>query len=166
MSELFAPVCSITTTQRRRFFWAAWWTKPPARAPFVKPDASDGGAPSREVALAAAEARAGTRLVLVDAGWAKAWMRVLRGQAPWPSSSSVPGRAVERRSEDAPASIYDVLGVPRSATLAELKAAFRARALTAHPDHGGSDEAFRALVRAFREAEKRAKRPRPRRRPE
>lgn len=164
MSELFAPVCSIATTQRRRFFWAAWWSGPPEHIPFRKPDASDGGAPTREAALAAAKARAGFDLVVVDSLWARAWMRVLRGQAPWPSRASQTPRA-EIAASSPPGSIWAILGVARNATLADVKAAYRKRALETHPDHGGDAEEFKRVVRAYREAQKRLAKPKRRRAP-
>lgn len=39
----------------------------------------------------------------------------------------------------------DVLGLPRSASTAQIREAFRAKARTAHPDKGGSDAAMAAL---------------------
>lgn len=177
VSELFAPVCSITITKRRRYFWAAWWSGPPAHVPFRKPDAEGGGAATREEALAAAEERAGVRLVEIDPLWARAWIRILRGEPAWPSRASREprgGRAT-RAAPDAGApaagaetagevaSVWEVLGVGRDVTEQELKAAYRKRALETHPDHGGDDEAFRRVVRAYAEAQRRLKRPRPRR---
>jgi hypothetical protein len=164
VSELFAPLCSITTTKRRRFFWAAWWVGPPVRIPFKRPDASDGGASTLEEALANAEQRAGQRLVLVDPLWARAWIRILRGEPPWPTRASREprGAASERGSTDE-TSIWAMLGVTRNVTESELKAAYRTRALETHPDHGGDPESFRRIVRAYAEAQRRLKKPRPRR---
>lgn len=79
MSDLFAPVCSIAPTKRRRFLWAAWWTGAPARDPFRKPDASSGGARTREEARLEAERAAGRSLVEIEPRWARAWARVLLG---------------------------------------------------------------------------------------
>ena len=45
--------------------------------------------------------------------------------------------------------LYAVLGVDRTATAAELTAAYRRRARTTHPDAGGDDLAFRAISRAY-----------------
>jgi hypothetical protein len=42
----------------------------------------------------------------------------------------------------------EILGLSGMPTIEEINAAFRRRALTRHPDHGGSDEAFRKLVAA------------------
>lgn len=162
MSQLFAPVCSITTTKRRRFFWAAWWSGPPVRIPFKKPDASDGGAATREEALAAAEERAGVKLTEVDPLWARAWIRILRGEPAWPSKAS----REPRRAPSSPStteSIWHVLGVSRDVTEAELKAAYRRRALATHPDRGGDDETFRRVLAAYEEAKRRLRKPRPRR---
>lgn len=169
MSTLFAPACAITATRRRRFLWAAWWTAPPTRDPFRKPDAFEGGARTREEALASAERAAGVQLVEIDGRWARAWGRILVGRAPWgptrerddEHASAADGGGVRA---DAPRdSIWAILGVTSQATEAELKRAFRARALETHPDHGGTADAFRAVTRAYDEARKRAARPRKRR---
>ena len=42
-----------------------------------------------------------------------------------------------------------MLGLSAGASLPEIKAAFRERALTTHPDHGGDADEFRALYRAY-----------------
>lgn len=166
MTELFAPVVSITTTKRRRFFWAAWWTGPPARVPFKRPDASDGGAETYEAAIAAATSRAGASLTVTDALWARAWMRILRGQDPFPSRASREPAAPRPRAESVPAgaaapgSIWELLGVTEYASLGDLKAAFRKRAAVLHPDQGGDSETFRRLLAAYEEAKRRAARPR------
>lgn len=164
MTSLFAPVCSITKTKRGRWFWAAWWTRPPTQVPFRKPDAEGGAAKSREEALAAAEKRAGASLTEIDSLWAKAWMRVLRGQQPWPSKASREPRA-PRRERAAPTaeSVWSLLGITAQATQAELKAAYRKRATETHPDRGGDPETFRRVVAAYAEAKKRIKKPRRRR---
>lgn len=47
---------------------------------------------------------------------------------------------------------WDVLGVERSATTAEIERAFRAKAKAAHPDAGGSDAAMQELTDARRQA--------------
>ncbi|MBX3216818.1 MAG: DnaJ domain-containing protein [Labilithrix sp.] len=56
-----------------------------------------------------------------------------------------------------------MLGVGRDVTEQELKAAYRKRALETHPDHGGDDAAFRRVIRAYAEAQRRLKKPRSRR---
>ncbi|MBX3198878.1 MAG: DnaJ domain-containing protein [Labilithrix sp.] len=56
-----------------------------------------------------------------------------------------------------------MLGVGRDVTEQELKTAYRKRALETHPDRGGDDDAFRRVVRAYAEAQRRLKKPRPRR---
>ena len=145
MPALASAVCSITVTGRRRYFWAAWWTAEPQVAPFRKPDASNGGAVTMEAALAEAEQRAGRYLVLIEPYWARAWSRVLRGERP----PARPGSRVARPARVTPPSAWALLGVTRDATLADVKAAFRARALATHPDHGGDPEEFRALYRAY-----------------
>lgn len=168
MAELFAPVCSISTTRRRRYLWAAWWTAAPTRTPFRKPDAHNGGARTREEALREAQAAAGVRLVEIESRWARAWARVLIGQPPWtPGESDNDGgtgaQQVRPRVEDA-SSIWAILGVatPGKAsarlTPEELKRAFHKRALETHPDRGGDPTEFQKVQRAYEEATRRVKR--------
>lgn len=145
MAELAAAVCSITATQRRRFFWAAWWTGAPCEAPFRAPDASNGGAATMEAALAEAERRAARYLAMVEPYWARAWNRVLRGERP----PRRPLPYVARPRPIDPRSAWEVLGLTAGASLVEVKAAFRARALATHPDQGGDADAFRALYQAY-----------------
>jgi DnaJ domain len=145
MPALASAVCSITVTGRRRYFWAAWWTGAPRESPFRKPDASNGGVVTMEAALAEAEARAGRYLELIEPYWARAWSRVLRGERP-------PPRPVARASRPArtpQVSAWEQLGLAAGASLADVKAAFRKRALAMHPDHGGDPDEFRALYRAY-----------------
>lgn len=181
MGTLFAPQVSIAPTRRRRFLWAAWWTAAPERDPFRKPDAFQGGARTREEAHAVAERAAGVTLIEIEPRWARAWGRILVGQAPWPrrgrsdevagaraSSGSGGGADPEAPEDDGRApqlSVWAILRVAPQATLDELKQAFRARAKELHPDHGGSDEDFIRLQRAYAEAQRRAARPKPRKRP-
>lgn len=44
---------------------------------------------------------------------------------------------------------YIILGVPRSATAAEIKAAYRKLAMQRHPDTGGSHDQFVELTAAY-----------------
>jgi DnaJ family protein A protein 2 len=46
-------------------------------------------------------------------------------------------------------SAWSVLGVPPDASLAQVKSAFRRRALETHPDQGGDAEQFRELAHAY-----------------
>lgn len=170
MSALVSRVCSVARTKRGRWFWAAWWTGAPAHSPFRRPDASDGAAATREQALRAAEARAGVPLTEIDALWARAWMRVLRGHDPWPSRAS--REPAQRERVDAPGggagvgtgpSVWETLGVSPGVTDEELKAAYRRRVLETHPDQGGDASALRRVVRAYAEARRRLARPRRRR---
>ena len=46
-------------------------------------------------------------------------------------------------------SFYDILEVDKSATLEEIKLAFKRRALQVHPDKGGSKEAFHLVYQAL-----------------
>src|SRR3954470_24537808 len=132
-SALFAPVCAIAPTRRRRFLWAAWWSAAPARAPFRKPDAFEGGARTRAEALQAAERAAGCALQEIESGWARAWSNVLIGKEPWPRKSATENRRHEppraRAALEPKPSIWQILGVESRASLLEIKQAFRLRAL-------------------------------------
>ena len=156
-SALFAPVCAISPTRRRRFLWVAWWTAAPARSPFRKPDAFEGGARTRDEALRAAERAAGCKLVELESAWARAWANVLADKEPWPSKAarSAEGAPRARSAIAQQASLWDILGLQSNATVPEIKRAYRLRALEAHPDRGGSDEAFRVLHSAYEAALKR-----------
>lgn len=46
--------------------------------------------------------------------------------------------------------LYQTLGVPPDATMAEIRAAYLAKSKTCHPDAGGSTEAFQAIEEAYR----------------
>lgn len=151
MSELVSAVCSITATKRRRFFWAAWWTGAPSLTPFRKPDASNGGAASEAEALAEAEKATGRHLTLIEPYWARAWNRMLRGEAPPEPKKK---RATREGSEPVartapPRSAWSVLGLSAGASMAEVKRAYRKRALETHPDRGGTAEAFSEVQRAY-----------------
>ncbi len=163
VSHLFVPLCSITKTKRRRFFWAVWSSGPPTYVPFRKPDAEDGGAATWEEAHAAAAKKVGTALIEIDPLWARAWIRIIRGQDPWPSKASrepAGARPKPERVHSRETSIWELLGVSRDATDAELKAAYRKRVLEAHPDHGGDDETFRRIISAYADAQRRLRKPR------
>ncbi|MDQ3032636.1 MAG: J domain-containing protein [Myxococcota bacterium] len=160
MSELFAAVVSITRTQRGRFFWAAWWSGPPVRHPFRKPDASNGGASTYEDALREAEQSAGRALMVIEPRWARACVRSMRGMPPFTPAELLAAASPSAEHPLAPravpassvASLWTVLGVEPRASVEEIKRAFRKRALTTHPDHGGDPAAFRALHGAYERA--------------
>lgn len=156
MSELYSPVVSICLSKRKRFAWAAWWTGAPCTQPFRKPDAHGGGARSPEEAQRAAEVVAGVSLRVVESSWSRAWSRILVGQVPFPDR---PLRAAVPEPANA-TSIWSTLGVDARVDAEELKRAFRQRAMETHPDRGGSDEAFRAVMQAYADAQKRVARPR------
>ena len=151
-SALFAPVCSIAPTRRRRFLWAAWWTGAPSKQPFRKPDAFEGGARTRAEALRAAEHAAGCSLTEIESGWARAWSNVLVGKPAWPATSSADGAIRARKETNAAPSIWQVLGLTATASLDEIKAAYRKRALETHPDRGGDAEDFRRVHGAYEKA--------------
>jgi hypothetical protein len=101
------------------------------------------------------------KLTPMDPLWARAWIRVLRGEHPWPSRASRGEHAPKEPPREASVeSVWAVLGIGRDASEEELKAAYRKRALETHPDRGGSEETFRRVVRAYAEAQRRSRRPR------
>ena len=132
------------------------------REPFRKPDAAQGGARSLEEARAEAERAAARPLTQLDPSWARAWARVLQGDAPWPSAE--PKRAPAPRTGAAPElSVWAVLGLSPRASVDDVKSAYRRHALSLHPDRGGDAAQFRALHSAYEEALRRlAKKPRKR----
>lgn len=162
-SALFTAVCSITPTRRRRYLWAAWWTAAPSRKPFRKPDASQGGAHTREEAHKAAERAAGLPLLEIEGGWARAWANVLEGKKPWAGQRARNGAAdaapLRARSAAGKPSIWDTLGLTAHASSAEIKSAYKKRALETHPDRGGRAADFRALHAAYEAALLRRARP-------
>lgn len=86
----------------------------------------------------------------------EAWKRIIAGLEPFPK------RVPSSRSEQ-PASVdpYEVLGMTSAATLAEVRLAFRKKALEHHPDQGGDPESFLAARRAYEAiVKKRARKPR------
>jgi DnaJ domain len=103
--------------------------------------------------------------VAIEARWAGAWVRVLRGDPPWPPPR--PERATDAPIP-APAGsktwALGVLGLASGATVADIKRAFRGAALRTHPDRGGDDAAFIEARRAFdvalASAQARGRRPR------
>lgn len=54
-----------------------------------------------------------------------------------------PQKAVENSK------FYEVLGVPKTATAAEIKKAYRKLALKNHPDKGGDPELFKTITVAY-----------------
>ena len=146
MSELATAVVSVTRTARGRWFWAAWWTGAPTYAPFRRPDASNGGAPTEEAALAHAARASGRHLSPTSAYWARAVNRMLRGEPPPPPPVK---RATSADRAPRPRAPWEILGVPRGATLPEIKRAHRALALASHPDRGGDADTFREIQRAY-----------------
>jgi hypothetical protein len=60
------------------------------------------------------------------------------------------GKVLERQYRPSdPNADYTLLGISPKAPRAEIRKAFLAKAKTAHPDQGGSAEAFRQLMEAY-----------------
>jgi hypothetical protein len=168
VDALQAAQVSFSKTQRRRVFWAVWWSGSPTIMPFRKPDASNGGARTLEEATAEASRAAGRPLITIEPKWAKACMRVLRGEPPWPDVDKARegGKAAPVRGEETRASVWAILGIEPGASADVIRRAYKKRALETHPDRGGSEERFRAVQRAYERAlEKQARAPKEKRRP-
>ena len=149
MSGLTRAVYAIARTKRRRFLWCVWWTGEPTAKPFRPPDAWGGGARTEEEARTLAERAAGMPLELIDGHWAGAWKRIRAGSAPFPTRSARPTTAASSDERARPVDPYALLGVEATASLDDVKAAFRKKALEHHPDLGGAAEAFMAIKRAY-----------------
>ncbi len=150
---LGAAHVSFAKTQRRRMFWAVWWSGAPTIKPFRKPDASNGGARTLEQATLEAERAAGRALITIEPKWAKAWMRVLRGEPAWPDEAKARAGAgsshLTSTQESQPITAWAIPGIEPDASLDAIKRAYKKRALETHPDQGGDAERFRAVQRAY-----------------
>ncbi len=154
MPPLFRGQYSLTRTKRRRLLWCAWWTSAPTAQPFRPPDAWSGGARTEAEAKALAERAAGVPLTEIDGHWAGAWVRVRAGLPAFAESVAPPPRSAFLQDPRA------LLGVGHAASLVELKAAFRKKALEHHPDRGGDPRMFMAVKAAFDGLVRRGARPR------
>ena len=170
-SAIATAQLSICKTQRGRFFWAAWWSFPPQRVPFRKADAQNGGAAGWHEAKAQAEAMTGRTFSDIDPAWARAVNRMLRGQAPFSETQAkvLEHGKPEKVIQAEPESIWTTLGIKPEATLKDIKAAFRQKALVTHPDQGGDAEDFQRVRDAYAEALSRRRlresKPRPAKKP-
>jgi hypothetical protein len=151
MTALSRAVYAIARTKRRRYLWCVWWTGEPTAKPFRPPDAWGGGAKTEEEAKVLAERAAGRPLELIDGHWAGAWKRIRAGRVPFPTRSQKPGAAegVENASRARPVDPYVLLGIAQTASIEDVKAAFRKKALEHHPDRGGTAAGFMAIKRAY-----------------
>jgi len=150
MSGLSRAVYAIARTKRRRYLWCVWWSGEPTAKPFRPPDAWGGGAHTEDEARVLAERAAGMPLELIDGHWAGAWKRMQAGLPPFPTRAPRPAPSTEDSARARPVDPYALLGLdPAMTTLAEVKAAFRKKALEHHPDHGGDPASFMAMKRAY-----------------
>ena len=148
MSGLSRAVYAIARTKRRRYLWCVWWTGEPTAKPFRPPDAWGGGAHTEEEARILAERAAGMPLDLIDGHWAGAWKRMRAGLPPFPTRAPRPTVSTDE-GRARPVDPYALLGIEATATLDDVKAAFRKKALEHHPDRGGDAAAFMAVKRAY-----------------
>jgi hypothetical protein len=86
----------------------------------------------------------------------------LRGQERWGVADLAQAfaghMALPSQAESAPEQWWQVLGVSRTASIAEIEAAWRKLAPAAHPDTGGSDAAM-SRIKAARDAGRKAAQP-------
>ncbi|AMV24073.1 DnaJ domain protein [Gemmata sp. SH-PL17] len=75
-------------------------------------------------------------------------IEALRGIERWGSGSMVEQAFTGFVALPSPKSPYDVLGVPKGATVTEIEAAFRQKVKIAHPDAGGAVGAIQELIEA------------------
>jgi hypothetical protein len=156
LTALFRGVYSVTRTKRRRFLWCAWWSGEPRESPFRAPDAWSGGARSEEEARTLAERAAGMPLQPTERRWAGAWVRVRAGLPPFVERAAASPTTRAPRPVDP----HSLLGVAPGASLEEVKAAFRRKALEHHPDRGGDAATFIAMKRAYDRLVRRGAKPR------
>lgn len=77
----------------------------------------------------------------------------LAAERPWSATPLAAANAAPEATVVQPApEALRALGLDSRATMADVKRAFRRHALAAHPDQGGSSEAFRALLASYAEA--------------
>jgi hypothetical protein len=62
---------------------------------------------------------------------------------------------VEPAQNDHATDAFEVLDLPATATLEEVRAAYRRKVLEVHPDHGGDEAAFRRVREAYATAKQR-----------
>ena len=139
-------VYSIAKTKRQRFLWCVWWSGEPTVKPFRTPDAWGGGAYTEDEARVLAERAAGMPLQQIDGHWAAGFKRLRAGLPPFVTREP---RVVEAARPDRPIDPHVLLGVTAESSLAEVRTAFRKKALEHHPDRGGEPGAFIALKRAY-----------------
>lgn len=73
-----------------------------------------------------------------------------------PGSASAWRRRVRAENGSSTASAFAALGLPTTASEADVRAAYRDRVKEVHPDHGGDFESFRKLREAYTVARERA----------
>lgn len=87
------------------------------------------------------------------------WPRIIQGLR------ELRGEKVSERDEPPPSTpadyelCYRILGISPSSTWEEIERAYRAKAKVHHPDHGGDEDAMRALNEAYARLKRIRRRP-------
>lgn len=79
-------------------------------------------------------------------------IEAIRGIERWGASEMMERAFTAFEALPAPKSCWDILGLKPGASAADISAAYRSKARTAHPDAGGSEAAMAELNRARDEA--------------
>ena len=130
----------VARAPQARAFWAAWWTEDPRRTPDTDPDDYGfvEGARPLDAAIGAAydalRRGRGPRVYDVSVGEQHA-RRAFREGAPQRRSPATDFDAISRGA-------LAELGLDETATVADVKRAWRRRALVLHPDRGGDAATF------------------------
>ncbi len=125
-------------------FWAAWWTERPNLDPWVPPDAI-GFVDGR---FAHAEALGAADRAIRNGKGSRVYNFPVE---PAILRRAFDNRAIRERSRavdfDRAPETFAAIGLKPDATPAQVKKAFGRLVLKAHPDHGGTAEAFRELLK-------------------
>jgi hypothetical protein len=84
--------------------------------------------------------------------WTGLWPAIIRGIRELRGERVDP--PVPQASSEALDICYKMLGVPPSASWEQIEQAYRQKAKIHHPDHGGDDDAMRALNEAYAQIRK------------
>eukprot|EP00928_Gymnodinium_smaydae_P053736 TRINITY_DN37662_c0_g1_i1.p1 TRINITY_DN37662_c0_g1~~TRINITY_DN37662_c0_g1_i1.p1 ORF type:complete len:828 (-),score=90.68 TRINITY_DN37662_c0_g1_i1:253-2736(-) len=151
--EIWSIVEGIPPGTRRQTFQTPT-TSAAARAPRLAVPPSLGISTSADVSLSQGRGSRKRKFIAedTDSTDVASRARLVGKQAPRPCSVVCTALSVAAAPKPARLigrSFYDVLGVSSTASLPEIRAAFRAKALATHPDKGGNAAEFNNITLAF-----------------